>query len=97
MYAIRSISYMMEQDIASMEVKQEAAEAFLKTLDRKIERTLFTTKVKPIFVNSQGKCRGFWWGSVTEMWWHMKDLHPEHFDVKGREGAKSLPDRTAGR
>ncbi|KAF9936719.1 hypothetical protein BGZ65_002098 [Modicella reniformis] len=85
MYAIRAISHMLEKDIATMEIKQEAVEKFLETLDRRIQRTIFTTKVR-------SKCRGFWWGSVTEFWWKMKDLHPERFHVEGREGvnAKSL-------
>ncbi|KAG0368481.1 hypothetical protein BC939DRAFT_435057 [Gamsiella multidivaricata] len=84
MYAINALSYMMEQDLDSMGIKQSAAEEFLNTLDRRMERTIFTTKVKPKFINSKGKCRGFWWGSVTEFWWHMKDLHPERFDTEKR-------------
>ncbi|KAG0246264.1 hypothetical protein BGX31_003454 [Mortierella sp. GBA43] len=97
MYTINSISYMMEHDIATMEVKQDAVDEFLKTLDRRMERTIFTTEYKPKFLNSQGKCRGFWWGSVTEFWWHLKDLHPERFDVKRREetSTKSIANGTS--
>ncbi|KAG0051915.1 HIR complex subunit [Gryganskiella cystojenkinii] len=83
-YAIRSISYMMERNLATMEVKQEAAEEFLELLDRRIEKTVFTTKVLPKFLNSQGKCRGFWWGSCTEFWWRMRHIHPERFLMTDR-------------
>jgi hypothetical protein len=89
MFAIKAISYMMEKDIATMEIQQKAADAFMETADRKLERTIFTTKYRPKFVNSQGKCRAFWWGSCTELWWHLKDVHPERFDVKKRGEGKS--------
>ena len=80
---------MMEQNLATMEVKQEAAETFLELLDRRIEKTVFTTKVLPKFLNSQGKCRGFWWGSCTEFWWQMRDLHPERFSITERKEEKN--------
>jgi len=79
---------MMAHQLSSMEIKQAAAEEFLDLLDRRIEKTIFTTKVLPKFLNSQGKCRGFWWGSCTEFWWRMRDLHPERFLVVAR-GDKS--------
>ncbi|KAF9105902.1 hypothetical protein BGX29_011114 [Mortierella sp. GBA35] len=83
-YAIRALSYMMENDLESMEVKQSAAEDFLKLLDRRMERTVFTTTVMPKFLNSKGKCRGFWFGSCTEFWWRTRKLHPELYDVVKR-------------
>jgi hypothetical protein len=89
MYAIRSISYMMEHELSIMEVKKEAAEEFLELLDKKIERTIFTTKILPKFLNSKGQCRGFWWGSCTEFWWRMRDLHPERFLTVAREDGKA--------
>ncbi|KAF9358578.1 hypothetical protein BGX34_008871 [Mortierella sp. NVP85] len=89
MFAINAISYMMEKDIATMEIQQKAADAFMEMADRKLERTIFTTKYRPKFVNSQGKCRAFWWGSCFELWWHLKDVHPERFDVKKRGEGKS--------
>ncbi|KAF9417652.1 hypothetical protein BGZ94_009913 [Podila epigama] len=85
MYTIRALSYMMENDLATMEVKQEAAEDFLATLDKRMEKMMFTTTVMPKYLNSQGKCRGFWWGSVTEFWWHLRSLHPERFLTQGRK------------
>ncbi|KAF8938879.1 hypothetical protein EDD21DRAFT_361040 [Dissophora ornata] len=91
MYTIRALSHMMEQDLASMEIKQEAAEEFLETLDKKMERMIFTTSVMPKFINSKKKCRGFWWGGVTEFWWRMKDLHPERFHIVGRKEAREKP------
>ncbi|KAF9917412.1 hypothetical protein BX616_001081 [Lobosporangium transversale] len=87
MYAIRALSYMMEKDVASIEIKKEAAEEFLELLDRRMERMIFTTKVDPRFINEKGKCRGFWFSGVTEFWWHMKDLHPERYHVLRREEA----------
>ncbi|KAG0309894.1 hypothetical protein BGZ98_003437 [Dissophora globulifera] len=100
MYAIQALSYMMEQDLESMEIKQEAADKFLEILDMRMERMLFTTEVQPKFVNSQKKCRGFWWGSVTEFWWHMRHLHPERFHVtsrrQGKEGGADKSHRVNG-
>jgi hypothetical protein len=75
---------MMKNNLQSMEVKQSAAEDFLKLLDRRIERTEFTTTVMPKFINRKGQCRGFWFGSVTEFWLRMRKLHPELYDVVKR-------------
>ncbi|KAF9170102.1 hypothetical protein BGX21_004665, partial [Mortierella sp. AD011] len=44
MHAIRAISYMMEQNLVYMEVKQEVAEEFTNTIDQRMERSIFTTK-----------------------------------------------------
>ena len=82
---------MMEHNIASMEIKQEASDEFLEILDKRMERMIFTTNMKPKFLNSKRKCRGFWWGGVTEFWWRMKDLHPERFHVVGRKEAHMKP------
>ncbi|KAG0015746.1 hypothetical protein BGZ80_009652 [Entomortierella chlamydospora] len=91
MYTIRSLSYMMEQNIATMEVKQEAAQEFLKYADQRLERTMYTTKVLPKFTDGMGKCRGFWWGGVTEFWWCMRKVHPERFHVSKRDGVLKKP------
>ncbi|KAG0201885.1 hypothetical protein BGX28_005422 [Mortierella sp. GBA30] len=96
MYGIRAMSYMMEHDITSMEIKQEEAERFLRFLDSRIEHTIFTTKVMPKFVNSKGRCRGFWLGSCTEFWWHLRDLHPERFDVVSRKDSEKSGTRLNG-
>ncbi|KAG0273143.1 hypothetical protein BGZ95_011040 [Linnemannia exigua] len=102
-YAIRAISYMMKNDLESMEIKQSAAEDFLKLLDRRIERTVFTTTVMPKFLNSMGQCRGFWFGSCTEFWLRTRDLPPELYDVvkreegrKGQVAASGRMDKKAG-
>ncbi|KAF9434601.1 hypothetical protein BGZ76_007735 [Entomortierella beljakovae] len=85
--------------IATMEVKQEAAEEFLKYADKRLTRTLYTTKIMPKFLNSKGNCRGYFWGSVTEYWWHLRKLRPELFHViKKGEAIKpylngTLPER----
>ncbi|KAG0009621.1 hypothetical protein BGZ80_002219 [Entomortierella chlamydospora] len=47
MHAIRAISYMMEQNLVSMEIKQEVAEEFTNTIDQRMERSIFTTKMMP--------------------------------------------------
>lgn len=83
-YAIRAISHMMKDNLQSMEIKQSAAEDFLKLLDRRIERTEFTTTVMPKFLNSKGQCRGFWFGSVTEFWLRTRKVQPELYDVVKR-------------
>ncbi|KAF9332838.1 hypothetical protein BGZ91_011540 [Linnemannia elongata] len=84
-YAIKTISHMMKNNLQSMEIKQSAAEDFLKLLDRRIERTQFTTTVMPKFLNSKGQCRGFWFGSVTEFWLRTRKVHPELYDVVKRD------------
>lgn len=76
---------MMKNNLQSMEIKQSAAEDFLKLLDRRIERTQFTTTVMPKFLNSKGQCRGFWFGSVTEFWLRTRKVHPELYDVVKRD------------
>ncbi|KAF9026587.1 hypothetical protein BGZ52_006412 [Haplosporangium bisporale] len=89
MHVIRSLSYMMQKDLSTMEIRQEAAEEFIDEFDKRMDKMMFTTKVMPQFLNSLGKCRVFWCGSATEFWWHMRELHPERFLVQGRkEGAE---------
>lgn len=88
-YVINAISHMMKNNVHSMEIKQSAAEDFLKLLDRRIEHTEFTTTVMPKFINSKGQCRGFWFGSVTEFWLRMRKLNSEVYDaVKRAERSK---------
>ncbi|KAF9585250.1 hypothetical protein BGW38_003211 [Lunasporangiospora selenospora] len=78
-YAINAISHMMKENLAVLEIKQEVADEFMRTVDRRIERVLFSTKYKPRFTNSMGKVRGFWYGGCTEFWWRLRKLHLEQF------------------
>ncbi|KAG0345254.1 hypothetical protein BG004_003850 [Podila humilis] len=91
MFIIRSLSYMMENDIATMEVTQEAADEFLELMDRRMEKMMFTTKVFPKFMNSQGKCRGFFFGSCSEFWWRLRHIHPERFLFQSRKEVAEKP------
>ncbi|KAF9304099.1 hypothetical protein BGZ74_002339 [Mortierella antarctica] len=89
MYVIRSLSYMMQNDLSTIEIKQEAVDQFMDTYDKRMDKLMFATKKMPKFLNSQGKCRVFWYGCVTEFWWRMRELHPERFLVQSRkEGAE---------
>jgi len=80
---------MMENNLQSMEVKQSAADDFLKKLDRKMKRLLFTTSATPIYTNSKGQCRIFWYGTVTEFWWKLRNIHPELYNVAKRSSSSS--------
>ncbi|KAG0039620.1 hypothetical protein BGZ82_007348 [Podila clonocystis] len=89
MHVIRSLSYMMQKELSTMEIKQEAADRFNDTFDKRMDKLMFTTKKMPRFLNSQGKCRVFWYGSATEFWWRTRELHPEQFLMQSRkEGAE---------
>jgi len=85
MHVIRSLSYMMQNDLSTMEIRKEAVEEFLIKFDKRMDKLMFTTRMKPKFLNSHGKCRVFWYGSATEFWWRMRELHPERFLVQGRK------------
>ncbi|KAG0091944.1 hypothetical protein BGZ93_008565 [Podila epicladia] len=84
MHVIRSLSFMMQNDLSTIEIKKEAADQFMDTYDKRMDKLMFTTKKMPKFLNSQGKCRVFWYGPVTEFWWRTRELHPERFLLQSR-------------
>ncbi|KAF9312647.1 hypothetical protein BG003_006080 [Podila horticola] len=85
MHVIRSLSYMMKKDLSTMEIKQEAVDQFMDTFDKRMDKMMFTTKKMPRFLNSQGRCRVFWYSSATEFWWRTRELQPERFLVQSRK------------
>ncbi|KAF9974825.1 hypothetical protein BGZ73_001685 [Actinomortierella ambigua] len=71
-YSIQALSSMMEKDLGVIEVKEEAAKAFLDLKNRRFQNHIFTNCRRPKFLNSHGRVAGFWFGSCTEFWWHLR-------------------------
>ncbi|KAG0244914.1 hypothetical protein BGW41_005513 [Actinomortierella wolfii] len=71
-YSIQALSYMMENNLGVIEVKEDAAKAFMDFIDRRFETHILTNCRRPKFLNSHGRVGGFWCGSCTEFWWHLR-------------------------
>ncbi|KAI1304859.1 hypothetical protein EDD11_005061 [Mortierella claussenii] len=86
MYTMRVLSHMMENDLATMEIKQEATEDFLQHLDRRMESMVSTASLPHKSIENQGKTRSRWNGSITELRWKLRHVHPERYHVVRRGG-----------
>ncbi|KAF9164783.1 hypothetical protein DFQ26_001017 [Actinomortierella ambigua] len=85
-YTMQALSSMMENSLSVIEVKEEAAKAFLALNDRRFENHIFTNCRRPKFLNSRGRCAGFWCGSCTEFWWHLRRFDLSIYNTEPRIG-----------
>ncbi|KAF9918452.1 hypothetical protein FBU30_000177, partial [Linnemannia zychae] len=78
-YAIKAISYMMEKNLSSIEVKQEACDEFINELDEKMKGMVWSSSCNSWYQNDKGRVTALWWGSVTQYWRRLRNFHPNRF------------------
>ncbi|KAF9585729.1 hypothetical protein BGW38_001027 [Lunasporangiospora selenospora] len=78
-YAIRGISYMMENDIASLQVTPKACKEFLDEVDKKMAGMVWSTDCRSWYQNENGKVTALWWGTCSQYWSRLRKFRPENF------------------
>ncbi|KAK3813301.1 MAG: putative flavin-binding monooxygenase-like protein [Benniella sp.] len=78
-YAIKAISYMMKNNLASLQVKEDATNAFMDEMDRKMEGMVWSSACKSWYKNEAGKVTSLWWGSCSSYWRRLRNFHPSCF------------------
>ncbi|KAF8978863.1 hypothetical protein BGZ46_006069 [Entomortierella lignicola] len=78
-YAIKVLSFMMEKDLVSVQVTEEACKAFMDEVDEKMKHMVWSHGCKSWYQNKEGKVTALWWGSVTQYFWRLRKFHPERF------------------
>lgn len=78
-YAIKALSYMMKNNLSSLEVKQEATNEFMDEMDQKMKGMVWSSACRSWYQNKAGKVTSLWWGSCTSYWWRLRHFQPAHF------------------
>ncbi|KAH7057929.1 putative flavoprotein [Linnemannia elongata] len=78
-YAIKTISYMMEKNLSSIQVTREACKEFIDELDEKMKGMVWSSSCKSWYQNDEGRVTALWWSSCTHYWWRLRNFHPKRF------------------
>ncbi|KAF9431450.1 hypothetical protein BGZ76_000287 [Entomortierella beljakovae] len=83
-YAIKAISYMMANNIASVEVTQKACEDFTNELDTKMKDKVWSSNCQSWYQNDEGRVTALWWGSCGQYSRRVNKFKPEYYNVVHR-------------
>ncbi|KAF9430399.1 hypothetical protein BGZ94_007050 [Podila epigama] len=83
-YVIQGISYMMANNLSTLEVKPKACDAFMTELDAKMKEKVWSSACQSWYQNDEGRVTALWWGSVSQYWRRLKRFHPDRFVGKQR-------------
>ncbi|KAF9585300.1 hypothetical protein BGW38_003006 [Lunasporangiospora selenospora] len=78
-YAIMAISHMMKNNLASIQVKDQACREFLDELEMKMQGMVWSSSCQSWYQNKDGKVTALWWGTCTRYWWRLRKFHPNRF------------------
>ncbi|KAF9128493.1 hypothetical protein BGX30_014303 [Mortierella sp. GBA39] len=78
-YVIKTISYMMEKNLSSIQVTKEACKEFIDELDEKMKGMVWSSTCKSWYQNDEGRVTALWWSSCTHYWWRLRSFHPKRF------------------
>ncbi|KAG0321124.1 hypothetical protein BGZ99_004102 [Dissophora globulifera] len=78
-YAIKAISFMMEKNLASVQVTERACKDFIEELDDKMKGMVWSSSCKSWYQNDEGKVTALWWSSCSHYWWRLRKFHPARF------------------
>ncbi|KAF9985046.1 hypothetical protein BGZ65_011890 [Modicella reniformis] len=83
-YAIKTISYMMANNLSSLEVTSKACDDFTKELDRKMQDKVWSSTCQSWYQNDEGRVTALWWGSCSQYWWKLREFHANRFTAVQR-------------
>jgi cyclohexanone monooxygenase len=83
-YAIEAISYMMKNNVKTLQVKDEATREFMDEMDRRMKGMVWSSACKSWYKNESGKVTSLWWGSVSSYWWRLRKFHSTRFNTVER-------------
>ncbi|KAF9178042.1 hypothetical protein BGZ51_004870 [Haplosporangium sp. Z 767] len=78
-YAIKAMSYMMANNLSTIQVTEKACDDFMKDLDKKMQDKVWSSACQSWYQNDEGRVTALWWGSCSQYWRRMKNFHPQCF------------------
>ncbi|KAI1303542.1 hypothetical protein EDD11_005318 [Mortierella claussenii] len=78
-YAIKTIAFMMDKNLASVQVTDKACKEFGRELDDKMKGMVWSSNCSSWYQNEDGKVTALWWSSCSHYWWRLRKFHPERF------------------
>ncbi|KAG0198896.1 hypothetical protein BGX28_007716 [Mortierella sp. GBA30] len=78
-FAIKAISYMMRNNLSSIQATNKACKAFMDELDGKMKKMVWSNNCGSWYQNEKGKVTALWWGSCSEYDWRLRKFRPAQF------------------
>ncbi|KAF9992266.1 hypothetical protein BGZ80_004484 [Entomortierella chlamydospora] len=83
-YAIKALSYMMANNVSSLEVTRKACDDFRTEFDSKMKEKVWSSACQSWYQNEDGRVTALWWGSCGEYWWKLRNFHAQNFAITKR-------------
>jgi hypothetical protein len=74
---------MMKNNIASLDVKLDVQEKWVKRLQKDLKKTVWAGQCDSWYMNSAGHITALWSGSVTSYWWRTRKPDFSAFNAIG--------------
>ncbi|KAG0349553.1 hypothetical protein BG004_004406 [Podila humilis] len=78
-HAIKAISYMMKNDLSSIQATKSACDDFMTEVHKKMEGMVWSGNCQSWYQNDQGRVTALWWSSCGKYASRLNKFKPEHF------------------
>ncbi|KAG0299717.1 hypothetical protein BGZ98_009818 [Dissophora globulifera] len=78
-YAIKAISYMMANNLSSLQVTPKACNDFIQDLDKNMKNKVWSSTCQSWYQNDEGRVTALWWGSCHQYWWRLRNFNAKHY------------------
>ncbi|PRP88368.1 putative flavoprotein involved in K+ transport [Planoprotostelium fungivorum] len=83
-FALQAIKKMMEDNLATLEVKESVQREFSQQLKMNLKNTVFATKCDSWYADANGDVYTLWGGNCISYWNHTKEFDINHFESTPR-------------
>lgn len=92
-YIMQCIRRLMERNLASIDVRQDAMENYNREVQRSLKQSVWDTGCASWYKNAAGKITNNWPHSTISYWWRMRtaDLTAYHQKARTQPGSGVLP------
>lgn len=80
-HAIKTISFMMQNEISSIQVTGKACQDFVDEVEEKMKGMVWSSNCLSWYKNDQGRVTGLWYGDCSSYAKRLRKFKPEHFLV----------------
>ncbi len=94
-YIMQAIRLLMERDLAWLDVKQEAMDAYDEQIQLELARTVWAATPRSWYKIESGRVTNNWSGSTVRYWWTTRRFDAESYHLQAKPAAEAEPARVA--
>lgn len=84
-HVVPAIAHALRDDVAAVEVSQDAHDAFVREMDRRSTSSVWEAGCTSWYLNDEGQNALLWPGSTLEFWYRNRGFEPHRYEIRPTE------------